>query len=116
MTPEQKEAKRIRSVVNEWTDPVEIARIPLKVGDKNVTLACRVFRDISHGIIIGNRDLRKREAVLNYERLSATLKAGDGTRINVPVSIGDMGTKFTWPKDMYAKIIRKEFIPPEGKQ
>lgn len=33
-------------------------------------------------------------------------------RISVPVSIGDVGKQFNWPKDMYAETIKKEVIPP----
>ena len=98
--------------MNEWSDPVGMAQLPLKVGNKNITLSCRVFENISHGIIIGNKDLKRREAVLDYEKLTVSMKANDKTRISVPVSIGDVCKQFNWPKDMYAETMRNEVIPP----
>jgi len=104
----------ITSVSKQTSMPVGRAKIPLKLegNEKLVTVNCKVFRNISCGIIMGNTDLRQREAILDYERAKATVKADNGTSLTIPVSLGKEQPQFPWPDDLIAEALKKERIPP----
>ena len=61
---------------------------------------------------MGNTDLRQREAILDYERAKATVKADNGTSLTIPVSLGKEQPQFPWPDDLIAEALKKERIPP----
>lgn len=111
MRVEEGKQKAVKTVSNDLAVPTGLVDLPLQWGQKRITIRCRVFKQISHGIIIGTRDLKRRKALINFDNLMVNMQADDGSEISIPTSVGDSQDKFSWHKDSIAEVMQDECIP-----
>ncbi|CAM9656059.1 unnamed protein product [Heterosigma akashiwo] len=91
--------------------PLGFVVFTLQYGVHRFTIVYRIFENLSHEMIIGNRTLYQRGARLCYEILTMSIKDDDQVRVRIPITVGEMDG-VNLPSDLSVIITERVVIPP----
>ncbi|CAN0110630.1 unnamed protein product, partial [Heterosigma akashiwo] len=93
--------------------PIGFTSVLLWFGTHQFLVLFRVFADLSYDVILGNRALYQRKAVVKYDELSLSMEDDEGVRTVIPISTGEI-YGVTLPRDLMIVTAQKVVIPPNS--